>query len=289
MVNLASTPHIVRSVASPLSAVLLVLALGCVALPALAADKAAVLPTTGTADADARARLDVAVRKALAKRTDLISLQSAKDTGSHLSSMAELGVICENDDVGCLQKLGIVAGVTRLLIVDASGKRTLDVTITTIDVDVGTILRTTKGEVVVSEAADIADLVTRALEGEPAVRGILDTAEQPAATSSLDPVAIVPATGAVDETALNDMQFAGAMIGGIGGGVFTIGLLSALAAEAIFWTGTGPAATRRDVIAPLGSVMWVVTAVGGVAAITGGIIFLVGAPPSSPTGKLDAE
>lgn len=270
------------------AAVIAVLCL--LAVPAAAAaEKTAVLPTSGSADTDSRARLDVALRKALNKESSLVKLQSAKDTGGHLSSMAELGVICDNADVPCLQKLGIVAGVSRLLVVEASGKRTLDVSITFINVDEGKVIRQTTGSVVSGEAEDSAELIGRVLNGEPAIPGILDT--EPAATSALDAptAATVVVDGPVDETALNTTQFAGAVTAGIGGGVGVIGLLGALTSEAVFWTGTGPAATRRDVVAPLGSVMWIVSAVGVVAAAVGGIVFVAGAPADKPASKLDGE
>lgn len=275
---------------APFAAVIAALCL--LAVPAAAAaEKTAILPTSGSADTDSRARLDVALRKALNKESSLVKLQSAKDTGGHLSSMAELGVICDNADVPCLQKLGIVAGVSRLLVVEASGKRTLDVSITFINVDEGKVIRQTTGSVVPGEAEDSAELIGRVLNGEPAIPGILDTTTEPAATSALDApaAATVVVDGPVDETALNTTQFAGAVTAGIGGGVGVIGLLGALTSEAVFWTGTGPAATRRDVVAPLGSVMWIVTAVGVVAAAVGGIVFVAGAPAEKPASKLDAE
>lgn len=263
------------------------------ASPAAAlAEKTALLPTSGTADTDTRARLDVAIRKALAKEKVLVTLQSAKDTGTHVSSMAELGVVCDNEDVPCLQKLGIVAGVSRLLVVEASGKRSLDVKVTTINVDEGTVLRTTTASISLSEAGDISELVQRVVNGEPTVPGILDTTDDPTASkpgSALDePTPVVVAAGG-DETELGGLQLAGAITAGIGGGIGVIGLLGALSCEALYWTGTGPAATRRDVIAPLGAVMWVVTGVGVVAAGVGGGLFFAGAPASTPQTRLDAE
>jgi hypothetical protein len=264
------------------------------ATPAAAiAEKTAVLPTSGSADTDTRARLDVAIRKALAKEKVLVTLQSAKDTGTHVSSMAELGVVCDNEDIQCLQKLGIVAGVSRLLVVEASGKRTLEVKVTSINVDEGSVLRTTTATISLSEAGDINELVQRVLNGEPTVPGILDTStDDPTAskpTSALDePKPVVIAAGN-DETELGGLQLAGAVTAGIGGGIGVIGLLGALSCEALYWTGTGPAATRRDVIAPLGGVMWVVTGVGVAAAGIGGGLFFAGAPPSTAQTKLDAE
>ena len=280
---------------------------------AAAPEKAAVLPTSGSADADSRARLDVALRKALNKETALFKLQAAKDTGGHLSSMAELGVICDNTDIPCLQKLGIVAGVSRLLVVEASGKRALDVSITYINVDEGKVIRQTTGSVVLVEAKDSAEIITRVLNGEPAIPGILDTTTEATSPTSPSPATTTPTAsrarvseaiptsldtttapvvavdGPVDETALNPTQFAGAVTAGTGGGVAVIGLLGALTSEAIFWTGTGPAVTRRDVIAPLGAVMWIASAVGVVAAAVGVVVVVVGSPAARPASKLDAE
>ncbi|HEY1099511.1 MAG TPA: hypothetical protein VGF99_11315, partial [Myxococcota bacterium] len=171
----------------------------------------------------------------------------------------------------------------RLFVVEASGKRTLEVKITLVNVDDGEVIRTVDGDITLGESEGVAALVERAINGEPAIPGILDTTPAPTTTAPVEPVVVAPTTGPVDETELSGGRLIGAVVGGVGAGVGAIGLIGALTSEAIFWTGTGPAATRRDVIAPLGAVMWVVGGVGLVAAAVGGVVFLVSAPAEDST------
>jgi hypothetical protein len=46
----------------------------------------------------------------------------------------------------------------------------------------------------------------------------------------------------------------------------------------VFWTGSGPAETRRDVVAPAGAALWVLGIVGAVAAGVGGGLYWYGRP-----------
>lgn len=246
--------------------------------PALA-ETVALLPTSGSANIDSRSRLDVALRKALGRTFPGLVVQSAKETGVAMSTLIDLnGEVCENEDAACLSKLGILADVTTIVIVEASGKKTLEVDITVIDVEGAVVKRTAEGEVRLTEAGDADTLVRRAFGAVSEVPRIIDTAPT-TKTTTTEPAPTLPTgEGPIDESELTDLQFAGATVGGIGGGVAVLGLLGALTCEAIFWTGTGPAATRKDVIAPLGSVLWIGAIVGAVAAGVGGGLYLAGSP-----------
>jgi hypothetical protein len=71
---------------------------------------------------------------------------------------------------------------------------------------------------------------------------------------------------------------AGASVAAVGGGIGVLGLLGALGCEAVFWTGTGSKEVRKDIVAPLGAVLWIGTIVGAVAAGAGGALYLAGSP-----------
>ncbi len=242
------------------------------------AETVGLLPTSGAASIDDRAQLDVAIRKALAKLPEL-KVQATKETGAAMSTLIDLnGEICENEDVGCLSKLGILADVETLIITEATGKRTLQVKLVIIDVENGTLRRTIEGEVRQGDNGDADALVDRAFKGQDSVVRIVDATPTKPKVDPTPPTFIAGGDGPIDETKLTDMQFAGATIAGVGGGLAGLGVLGGLTCEAIFWTGTGPAATRKNVVAPLGSALWVGAIVGAVAAGVGGAVFLAGAP-----------
>lgn len=244
------------------------------------AETVGLLPTSGSAAIDDRAQLDVAIRKALAKLPEF-TVQPAKDTGAAMSTLIDLnGEVCENEDVACLAKLCILADVQTLIVTEASGKRTLEVKLTIIDVEDGKLRRTVEGDVRQGDNGDAEALLERAFKGQDSVVRIIDKTPQKPKETDDGPTFIAGGDGPIDETKLTDMQFAGATIAGVGGGLSGLGLLGALTCEAIFWTGTGPAATRKNVVAPLGSALWVGAAVGAVAAGVGGGVFLAGAPDS---------
>lgn len=249
------------------------------------AETVALLPTSGSANIESRSRLDVALRKALGRTFPGLLVQSAKETGVAMSTLIDLnGEVCENEDAACLSKLGILADVTTIVVIEASGKKTLEVDITVIDVEGAVVKRTAEGEVRLTEAGDADALVRRAFGAVSEVPRIIDTGPTtpkttPKTTTEPAPAPTLPTgEGPIDESELTDLQFAGATVGGIGGGVAVLGLLGALTCEAIFWTGTGPAATRKDVIAPLGSGLWIGAIVGAVAAGVGGGLYLAGSP-----------
>jgi len=236
------------------------------------------LPASGAASPEARGRLDAAVRKALGGIAD-IKVQPAKVTGEQLSMFIDLNAeVCDNDDLICLSKLGILAEVDLLLIVEASGQRTLEVELTLVNVERSAVVRTVDGEVRVDDQPNITALVERVFQ-KAEVPTIVDVTTPTKPVTSTDTEAPVIERGdGVDETKLNGTQFAGVTLASIGGGLAGLGLLGALSCEAIFWTGTGAAQTREDVIAPLGSALWIATIVGGVAAASGGALYLAGAP-----------
>ncbi len=239
------------------------------------------LPASGEASPDQRKRLDVTVRKALEAQPG-VKVQPQKVTGEQLSMFIDLNAeVCDNDDLVCLSKFGILAEVESIVIIEAAGQRTLDVKLVLVNVEKGSVVRTIAGEARADDAPTVVALVARLFQKEEVVR-IIDTAptdQKPRVIDDAPPPDIERGDG-VDESKLNDLQFAGVTVASVGGGIAALGLLGALSCEAIFWTGTGPAKTRADVVAPLGSVLWVVGVVGGLGAAAGGGLYLAGAPPT---------
>jgi hypothetical protein len=252
-------------------------AAGAKAIPVLA-----LLPTTGDAPRDQRTKLDAAIRKAAVADASY-TLLSAKETAEQIAFMAEQATICTSTDVPCLQRLGILCGANYLLVPQAAGERELEASIMLLGVedDIG-VVRTVTGTVNLANAT-AKTLLLEALHGkeEPDVDPNLADRD-PLAPDVVKP----PETQGdpLDETKLNDLQFAGAAVASVGGGLGALALLGALSCEAIFWTGSGPADTRKNVVAPLGSVLWIGTIVGAAAAGTGAGVFLAGAPPVEDGG-----
>ena len=251
-------------------------------VPAVAAPAIALLPTSVSAPKEQRTRLDAALRRAVVTDGGFV-VQSAKDTGEQIAFMAEQGTICTSTDIPCLQKLGILCDVQMLLVAEATGDRELDVTLTLLNAEDALVVRTVKGSV--NLATDAAKkLADKALHGGDDVD--VDVAPPPRDPSTLaqDPTTKPPDGQPVDETQLNDLQFGGVATAAVGGGLGALSLLGALGCEAIFWTGTGTADTRRNVIAPTGAVLWVATIVGAATAGVGGAVYLAGAPPTEDKG-----
>jgi hypothetical protein len=243
-----------------------------------AAETVAFLPASGSADVDSRGRLDVQLRKAMAKAWPDLTVQPAKETGSAMSTLIDLnGEICENEDIPCLSKLGILADVNTLVVVEASGKKSLAIDITLIDVEAGTVKRQVEGDVVLGDAGS-AEALVRNVFGAAEVPRIIETTPTTPTTSTTPTPELPRGEGPIDETKLTDLQFAGASVAAVGGGVGVLGLLGALGCEAVFWTGTGSKDVRKDIVAPLGSVLWIGTIVGAVAAGAGGALYLAGSP-----------
>lgn len=245
----------------------------------------ALLPTTGDAPRDQRTKLDAALRKAVVADGGYV-VQAARDTAEQIGFMAEQGTICTSTDIPCLQKLGILADVQLLLVPEASGERELEVTITLLNAEDANILRTVNGEVNLATAS-AQKLVERALHGGDDPEDVVvdrPPPKDPLASDIDRPKTDEP----VDETKLNDVQFAGVAVASVGGGLGALALLGALSCEAIFWTGTGTAETRKDVIAPLGSVLWIATTIAAVTAGIGGAVYFAGAPPDEADNSLSA-
>jgi hypothetical protein len=274
-----------------LGAVALIATLG--ALPSAASTSLALFPTGGSAPADQRTALDGSLRKAVSVEGDF-SLLSAAETAENVEFMAEGGALCTPADVACLQKFGLVATVDLLLVTEARGRRTLDVTLRLIDVASGDVVRTIDGAVAARDAVAVAALVRRALHGqddepratsEPAgartdARPRMDEAGPAPATAP----ASGPAPGpAVDETEVTGRRLIGAWTAGVSGGVAVLALLGALGGEAVFWTGTGPATVRDTIVMPLAQTLWIVCAAGTAAAGVGGVLFVLDEPAASGT------
>jgi hypothetical protein len=255
-----------------------------VAGPSLAAPSMAVFPTGGSASAEQRSALDTALRKAVAGDGGYVLL-SAAETAENVEFMAEGGALCTPSDVGCLQKFGLVATVDLLLVADARGRKTLDVTLRLVDVGSGELVRAVDGALQPRDGAAVAALVHRALQGDSngdGEGGRARTDDGPRVDSE-DRTPANPRAPAVDETELSGRRLAGAWAAGVGGGIGALALLGALGGEAVFWTGTGSKQTRQDVVAPFAQAMWLVTLAGAAAAGVGAALFLIEEAPASPT------
>lgn len=242
------------------------------------AETVAFLPASGSADVDSRSRLDVQLRKAMTKTWPDLTMQPAKETGAAMSTLIDLnGEICENEDIPCLSKLGILADVNTLVVIEASGKKTLAIDVVIIDVEAGTVKRQVEGDVVLGDAGSAEALVRNAF-GNASVPRIIETTPTTPTTSTTPTPELPRGEGPIDETELTDLQFAGASVAAVGGGVAVLGLLGALGCEAIILTGSGDKETRRDIVVPLGAALWIGTIVGTVAAGAGGALYLAGSP-----------
>lgn len=285
--------RLLRSASAPASVgrrarALLVLLVLAGASAARALPVLALLPATGDGAREQRTKLDAAIRKA-AVADGGYALQSARETTDQIAFMAEQGIICTSSDVPCLQRLGILCGAQFLLVPEASGERELDVSMMLLGVEDGVgVVRTVTGSVNLANAT-AKKLTLQALHGGDDGDPVNDP------VPVRDPLAPDPASVAdnkgdpLDETKLNQMQFAGAAVASVGGGLGALALLGALSCEAIFWTGTGSADSRKNLVAPLGSVLWIGTVVGAAAAATGAGIFLAGAPAADDGGVASLE
>jgi len=241
----------------------------------------ALFPTGGSASAEQRTALDAALRKAL-EADDDVTLLSASETAGNVKFMAEGGALCTPSDLGCLQKFGLIATVDRLVVAEARGRRTLDVTLSVVDVASGEIVHSADAALTPRDAAAVAALVRRALHGDDGDKPhVSATTTEPSTTpppAELDgPV--------VDETELHGLQLAGAWTAGIGGGVGALGLLGALGGEAVFWTGSGTKEVRGGIVRPFSQAMWFVAIAGAAAAGAGAGLYFAG-PPAAPA-RLD--
>ena len=256
--------------------VLLLLVVALAANVARALPVLALLPATGDGPREQRLKLDTAIRKA-AGADGGYTLLTAAEIEDQITYMAEQGTICTSTDISCLRHLGILCGAGFLLVPDAQGTGELQVSLVLLGVEdsVG-VVRKVEGAINLATGS-VKALTQRALRGgdDPnAAAGELGGRDP-----RPDDLALKKSNlNAFDETRLNDLQFTGAAVASVGSILGALSLLGALGCEAIFWTGTGSADARKDVVAPLGAVLWVATMVGGAAAATGGGILLAGAP-----------
>jgi hypothetical protein len=230
-----------------------------------AATPLAVFPTSGPAGAEPRAALDAALRKAVGNDSRF-ALLSAQQTLDNIAFLSDGGPPCAADDVECLQKFGLVAGVDVVLVAHARGRKMLEVTLRLVDASHGRVLTTVEGTLLPRDVGAVRALVDRALDH---AQGGVD----PSSPSTTTPTEGEPAIGDVggDGTAEKaNPHVAGFWLLGVGGGLGALGLFGALGGEALFWTGTGSAAWRRDVVLPATQVLWGVALVGAVAAGAGG-------------------
>jgi hypothetical protein len=263
---------------------LLVLCVVATATGPVRAETIAVLPTSGRADAESRARLDAELRRAFTAARETLTLQPARDTAEAFSTFIALnGERCADDDGPCWSKLGILADVDTVVVLEASRQKgALAVTCVVVDVAAGAVTQTIARDVVLGDTTSVEALVSRVLT-PPSVPRLLDAATSPRTTApststSTPPPTVPRGPGPVDETTLTSLQLAGVIVGGSGGALAVLGALGALSCEALFWTGTGTKELRGDVVAPLGAALWVGALIGVVAGGAGLGLWLAGSP-----------
>ncbi len=280
----ASVRHRARGTVGWLAAVLMLAG----ATPSSAATSLAVFPSGGSAGAEARLTLDAAVRKAVGN-DDAFDLLSAAETAENVEFMAESGAPCTPADVGCLQKFGLVATVDLVLVAEARGRKTLDVSFRLIDVGSGEVVRTIDGAVQPRDLAAVAKLVGRALHGDDlgddsgddsGTESGDDSGTGSGGVSRRERAGRPSTTEGSSSTADGDHDAAaeggpgrrtvGLWAAAVGGGVGGLALLGALGGEAVFWTGTGSKDARADLVRPFAQTMWVVMLAGAAAAGVGG-------------------
>ena len=234
----------------------------------------ALLPAQGVAEERQRKVIDKAIRSALIAE-DSLAVQPAATTRGHIKSTAELGLSCGPSDVMCLQKLGIVAEVEQVLVPEldeAGADGRLPVRLLLVDVGSGELIRAVEGSWAPRDEQALRALVGRVLYGDPEVQTPALPPTPEAMTSSSSDLAPPRAP-----STLATQGFAAAAVGG---GIAVIGFAGAVTCEALFWSGTGSANTRRDVVAPLGAVFWVTSATGLLASGVGGLLWYVGGVPA---------
>ncbi len=250
-----------------------------VVAPAARAQSVALVTASDHVDADTRSRLDAQVRRAFAVVRPALTLQPARDTATAMSTFIELNSErCEHDDGACWSKLGIIADVDTLIVLEASGrKKSLEVRCVVVDVAAGAVSQMFQEDVTLGDAASTEALIARALE-QPAAPRLIDATAPHAPTPPPPPPTVPRGPGPLDETALTELQLAGVIVGGSGGALAVLGTLGALSCEAIYWTGTGTKELRGDVVAPLGAALWVGALIGVVTGGAGLGLWLAGTP-----------
>lgn len=233
----------------------------------------ALLTAVGDAAEEQKREVDAGLREALEGEGDF-SLLSAAETREQLSSLADMGLICLPEDTPCFVKLGMAAGVDLVLVPvasEADGKG-LTVQVHVVDVAAGGQARLVSAVVRDAGKQAWARLASQALglmpadppppaEGEGEGEG---EGEPPPA-----PAAAGPSLGVI--------------VTGVGGALTGIGLAGALVCDLIYGDvlHVASAQTRREVIQPLGAVMWISSAVG-VGVLGSGIALMLTAPPETP-------
>lgn len=246
---------------------LLAVVVSAAALPVRAETQVALLPTGGDAPRATRKWVDALLRSA-AGDLEAVRLQDADETSGHMASLEDLGMVCRRDDVQCLVKLGIVAGVEGLLVpaLEAGGERAggeVEVELDYIEVAAARRMKTSTA-VLMRDDEDAARALVRGAfvskDGQGADGGASsarppDAAEIPQVSEPVPWPAIALGVGAV---------------------VTSVALPAAVISE-LLYAKVIPgvdADTRASVVQPLGMAMWITTAVGVATAGIGGAIMV---------------
>jgi hypothetical protein len=231
----------------------------CAAPAAQAADPVVLLPAVGSGKEMFGREVDAALRQALVDEPSVEVLPSV-ETRQHVNALAEMGLICLPEDIGCLAKLGIAAEVALVLVpvVERAGGGRIAVEIGA--VDVGTAMRTrlVRADVVAGDAAALRSLVRQALGVEAPQQGPKEADPPPPDPPPREQEKPLPL---------------GLVVGAVGGAVGALAIAGAVVCDLIY-TDTidvADAATRKNVIQPAGAALWI-AGVAGLAVLGSGVV-----------------
>ena len=242
----------------------------------------AILPSVGGAKEDARRELDGALRGAL-NDEDTVDLLSPPETRDHVMSLAEMGLVCLPEDVACLVKLGIVANVSLVLVpvAEKGAGDKLEVEIAAIDVTTSQRARAVKAKVAPTDERAVAALIHRALglpEREPPPPRPPPHPPEPDKPPPDKPPPDKPPPDDPPAGAAKAPPV-GVIVTGVAGALAGLALAGALTCDLIYadTLKVADAATRKNLVQPLGATLWATTALA--AAGLGAGIYLIATTP----------
>jgi hypothetical protein len=262
--------------------------LGLIAAASAAAQPIALLPAVGDAPEGERKSIDGALRAAF-KTADGVQLQAPSDTKRHLLSLAEMGLVCVPEDVPCLSKLGIAADVALVMVpvagASTGSSKTVSLTIAVVDVASSALLRTAKGTLSPTDDDKLRALVAEALGKKPPDPKPPDDPHPPDHPPDVPPDVPPdppPHDPPPDTGAGPSASTIGFIVAGVGGALGGVGLIGAVACEAIYrdLVGDFDPNTRSAVINP-GRALWITTGIGAVALASGLVVAVVTQPEGS--------
>lgn len=249
---------------------------GVAALPARADTQLAILTPTGEASRAVRTWVDASLREA-ARSFEGVTVQDARETEGHVVSLEDLGLACRRDDVKCLVKLGIVAGVDAVLfpvVSEGAGDADDEVSVEVDFINISSADRTSTvmGVLIENDLPSARALLARLLTRD----------EAPDHSSSFDDTALPPPPTQSSEPTTPIAW--GAITLGVGAAVTAVALPTAIVSDLLFAQVIpgASAQTRNDVLRPLGIAMWLGSVAGGATLAVGGVLLAQESDTSDP-------